>query len=196
MSASSSQRLKGILTVTVLKAKNLPKGDLFGDNDCYTVISTEPISSETKIGTETCQKTQIHDGTNPIFDEKFVFPVPNRLDALYCQIWDDDHGKDELLGSGSLDLLDDNLGGRYDTELSKEWLHTATIPLVSEKGKNAGTLELILHFIPESTADYLGKKFNAAQAELKKQITQTIVSKVTDVATDKIRASVGIGETS
>lgn len=196
MAAASSppRRLKGILTVTVLKATNLPKGDWFGDNDCYTVISMEPFSPETKVNTETCQKTQIHDGTHPIFDEKFVFPVPNRLDALYAQVWDADKDKDDLLGSGSLDLLDDNLGGVYDTELNKEWLHTAIIPLVGENGKNGGSLELVLHYIPETTADYLGKKFNAAQAEVKKKLTQVIVSKVTDVATNKIRASVGIGD--
>lgn len=201
MSASSSpRRLKGILSVTVLKAKNLEKSDWFGENDCYAVISTEPLALEQKIKaenrkeqTETYQKTQINDGSHPIFNEKLVFPVPEQLDALYVQLWDEDHDNDDLLGHGTLNLLDDELGGQFDTNLNKEWLHVANIPLTSEKGGNGGSLELILHFIPETTAAYMGKKFNAAQAEVKKKITQQIVGKVTDMATDKIRGYVGIG---
>jgi hypothetical protein len=39
----------------------------------------------------------------------------------------------------------------------------------------------------------MAKKFNATQAELKKKLTQQVIVKMTDVASDKIRASVGIG---
>ena len=42
--AGTPQRLKGILTVTVLKAKNLKKSDLLGENDCYVVLSLEPLT--------------------------------------------------------------------------------------------------------------------------------------------------------
>ena len=202
MTASSSpQRLKGILSVTILQAKNLKKSDWFGENDCYAVISIEPLSFETKVKagdkkrqTETYQKTQIHDGSHPIFNEKLVFPVPQNLDTLYVQLWDSDYDKDDLLGSGTLNLLDDDQGGQFDTNLDKQWLHTVTIPLINDKGGNGGTLELVLHFIPETVATYMGKKFDAAQAELKKKITQKVVGQVTDIATDKIRAYVGIGD--
>lgn len=192
--SSDPQRLKGLLSVTVLKVKNLSKGDLIGENDCYTVLSIQPLSTQPGQDTETCQKTQIHDGTNPIFNEKLVLPVANTLDTLYVQVWDADKDSDDLLGSGSLNLLDDEQGGRYDTNLDKQWLHVVTLPLVDRKGRDGGTIELVLHYIPETTAAYLGKKFNATQARLKKKLTQQIVSKVTDIATDKIRASVGIGE--
>lgn len=197
---SSSQHIKGILSVTVFKAKNLKKSDWFGENDCYAVISTEPLSMQSKVKaankkqqTKTYQMTQIHDGSNPIFNEKFVFPVPEKLDALYTQLWDADYDKDDLLGYGELNLLDDDKSGRFDTELNKEWLHTATIPLLNDKGGDGGTLELVLHFIPETAAAYMAKKFNATQAELKKKLTQQVIVKMTDVASDKIRASVGIG---
>lgn len=198
--SSSSQRLKGILSVTVLKAKNLKKSDWFGENDCYAVISIEPLSMQTKVKaadkkqqTETYQKTQIYDGLNPVFNEKLVFPVPKKLDVLYVQLWDADSDKDDLLGYGTLNLLDDEQGGRFDTNLDKQWLHTATIPLISDKNEDGGTLELVLHFIPETVAAYMGKKFDAAQAEFKKKLTQQIVGKVADVASDKIRGYVGIG---
>ena len=46
VSSSSHHRLKGILSVTVLKAKNLKKSDWFSENDCYTVVSLEPLSLE------------------------------------------------------------------------------------------------------------------------------------------------------
>jgi len=197
--SSSPQRLKGILSVTVLKAKNLKQSDWFGENDCYAVISIEPLSMQIKMKaadkkqqTEIYQKTQIHDGSNPIFNEKFVFPVSEKLDALYVQLWDADLDQDDLLGYGTLNLLDDEQGGRFDTNLDKQWLHTATIPLINDKNEDGGTLELVLHFIPETITGYMGKKFDAAQAEFKKKLTEQIVAKVTDVASHKIRAYVGI----
>lgn len=201
MAASSSpQRLKGILSVTVLKAKNLIKSDWFGENDCYAVISLEPLPIQGKIKatnkkqqTETYQKTQIHDGSNPIFNEKLAFPVAEELHTLYVQLWDSDYDKDDLLAHGTLSLLDDEQGGRLDTNTDKEWLHTVTMSMMTEKGESGSTLELILHFIPETVIAYMGKKFDATQAELKKKLTQQIVSKVSDVATDKIRGYVGIG---
>jgi len=35
---------------------------------------------------ETYQMTQIHNVSNPIFNEKFVFLVPEKLDALNAQL--------------------------------------------------------------------------------------------------------------
>ncbi|CAF2408033.1 unnamed protein product [Rotaria sp. Silwood2] len=198
-SSSSAERLKGVLSVTVLQAKNLVKSEWFGENDCYAVISIEPIPMKNtnhgneKKQTDTYQRTQIHYGCNPIFNERFLFPVPQKLDALYVQIWDADYDKDDLLAHGTLSLLDDEQGGRYDTNLDKAWLHTVSFPMLNEKGGDGGTLELVLHFIPETTAAYMGKKFDVAQAEVKKKITQHVVAKVTDVASEKIRAFVGIG---
>jgi Ca2+-dependent lipid-binding protein len=198
--SSSAQRLKGILSVTVLKANNLIKSDLFGENDCYAVLSLEPLPFQEKVKaenkkkqTETYQMTQIHDGSNPIFNEKLLFPVPIGLETLYVQLWDSDPGKDDLLGHGTLSLLDDEQGGLCDTNTNKEWLHTTTVSLVTVKGQQGGTLDLVLHFIPETVAAYIGKKFDGAQAELKKELTQQIMAKVTGVATDKLRGYVGIG---
>ncbi|CAF2135422.1 unnamed protein product [Rotaria magnacalcarata] len=199
MAGSSSQRLKGILSITVLKANDLIKSDFIGDNDCYAVISLEPLANESKVKTgnqpkqtETRQKTQIRDGCNPIFNEKLLFPVAEGLEALYVQVWDSDIGKDDLLGYGTLSLLGAGQGGQFNTSLNKEWLHTVTISMDNEKRGNGGTLELVLHFIPESLAAYMSKKFNAAQADLKKKLTDQIVSKMTDVAADQIRGYVGI----
>ncbi|CAF5015693.1 unnamed protein product, partial [Rotaria sp. Silwood1] len=62
-----------------------------------------------------------------------------------------------------------------------------------EKGNSGGTLEVVLHFIPETVMAYMDKKFDAAQAELKKKLTQAIVEKMTDVASEKIQGYVGNG---
>ncbi|UJR33049.1 hypothetical protein I4U23_020508 [Adineta vaga] len=188
-------RLKGLLSITVLKAKGLKKADLIGNNDNYVVLSLEPLANTPEdkcIQTETYQKTQIHDGLNPIFNEKFIFPVAHRLEALYIQIWDSDNRKDDLVAQGTLSLIDDEQGGRLDTNLNKEWLHIVEIGLTDKKGRSGGSIEFVLHFIPETVADYMGKKFDATQAEIKKKLTQRIVGKVTDVASDKIRAYVGL----
>jgi hypothetical protein len=58
--SSSPQRLKGILSVTVLNAKSLIKSDWFSENDCYAIISFEPLlmrAKNKKQQTETYQKT-------------------------------------------------------------------------------------------------------------------------------------------
>ncbi|CAF0859415.1 unnamed protein product [Adineta ricciae] len=190
---SSSHRLKGLLSITVLKANNLIKGDWLGENDCYAVLSLEPLPTESKgrsrnkdRQSEVSQLTQIHDGSNPIFNEKLIFPVADKLDTLYIQLWDSDPGKDDLLGQGTLSLLDDDQGGQFDTNVKKEWLYVTTVSLTTEKGKAGGTVDLVLHYIPETVAAYMGRKFDSAQADLKKKLTQKIVSKVTDVASDKI----------
>ena len=198
--SSTNQRLKGILSVTVLKAQNLIKSDWIGDNDCYTVLSLEALEVEGKVKvgkrkeqTETYQRTQTHDGCHPIFNEKVIFPISGDLNTLFIQIWDSDPDKDDLLGHGTVNLIDDDHGGEYDTNTNKEWLHIVTVPLEKLNGGNGGSLDLVLHFIPESVAEYLSKRFDARQAELKKKLTQEIVSKMTDVAADQIRGSVGIG---
>ena len=198
-SSSPPERLKGILAVTILKANNLVDGDWFGKNDCYAVVSIEPIPIEMEMKTEdraqqteTYQRTQIRDGSHPIFNEKFIFPVPNELERLYVQIWDSDNGKDDLLAYGAWNIMDDKEGGLYDTSLDKEWLYVITLPMISEKGDHGGTVDLVVHFIPETLAAYMGKRFDAAQAELKKKLAQVVVAKMTDVASDKIRGYVGI----
>ena len=193
--SSDVHRLKGLLSVTVLQAHDLKKADWFGKNDCYVVISLEPLSNEPvrkEVLTETCQKTQIHDGSHPIFNEKFVFPVAHRIEVLYIQVWDSDNRKDDLIAQGTVNLIDDEQGGQLDTNLNKQWLHVVSVDLFDEKERAGGSVELVLHFIPESVADYMGKKFDATQAEIKKKLTQKIVGKVTNVASDKIRAYVGL----
>jgi Ca2+-dependent lipid-binding protein len=197
---SSSQRIKGVISVTVLKANDLVKSDWLGENDCYAVISTEPLSmdekkkgADRKNQTEIYQKTQFHYGCNPIFNEKLLFSVPEKLEAIYVQLWDADYDKDDLLAHGILNLLDDEQGGQYDTNLDKEWLHIAKISMLNEQGDYGGTLELMLHFIPETVAAYLSKTFDATQAEVKKELTQQIVGKMTNIATDKIKGYMGVG---
>ena len=200
-SPSSPQRLKGILTVTVVRAKNLMKSDWFSQNDTYAAISLEPFqeekkkkSKDKKQQTETYQITQIRSGSNPIFNEKFLFPVPHKLDTLYVELWDADVDADDLLGYGHLSLRHEDQGGRFDMELDKEWLQVVSISLLTEKDKPGGTIDLMLHFIPETVANYIGKQFNAFQADVKKKITQQVVGRMTNVASDKIRAYVGIAD--
>ena len=197
--SNSTERIKGILAVTILKAKNLKKSDWIGENDCYVVVSLQPFSTETKRRKsaekeqdELCQKTQIHDGSNPIFDEKLLFPINDEFNKLYIQVWDSDFDKDDLLGTGFINLMDDERGGIYDTNTDKEWLQTIHLPLLDDENQPGGSIEVVLHYIPQTVMEYIGKKFNAKQAEVKKKLTQQIVAKATDLATDKVRAYVGL----
>ena len=86
-SPTSPQRLKGILSVTVVRAKNLIKADWFSQNDTYAVISLHPFedekkkrkTKEEKQQTETYQMTQVHVGSNPIFNEKVCISCTTKI---------------------------------------------------------------------------------------------------------------------
>ncbi|KAI9316811.1 C2 domain-containing protein [Dichotomocladium elegans] len=86
---------QGNLTVTPLRASNLPAADRGGTSDPYVVFYIDDVKV---YKTEPVMKT-----TNPVFkDEQFTAPVVNRIGAkLIAEVFDYDQiGKDEFLGRG------------------------------------------------------------------------------------------------
>ncbi|KAI8917097.1 hypothetical protein PhCBS80983_g00115 [Powellomyces hirtus] len=192
------ERLRGVLSVTVLQATGLPKADLIGQNDNYCVITLEgskgphkvPIDEKKKDSgpqSETCQRTQDQPGSNPIWNEKFTFPIPASEKgpvSLSVKIWDDDIDDDDLVAAGIFDLA--------AASLDKDWMEVKWIDLIGSKNQPAGKICVVCHYIPESMVAYFGKKYNAKQAEVKNQITKAVVAKFTESASGQVKGYFGI----
>ncbi|TYK31449.1 synaptotagmin-4-like [Cucumis melo var. makuwa] len=83
--------VRGVLSVTVIAAEDLPAVDFMGKADPYVVLTMK--KSETKVKTRV-----VHDTVNPVWNQTFDFLVEDALhDMLMIEVWDHDtFGKDKL----------------------------------------------------------------------------------------------------
>ncbi|KAG7024447.1 Synaptotagmin-4 [Cucurbita argyrosperma subsp. argyrosperma] len=83
--------VRGVLSVTVIAAEDLPAVDYMGKADPYVVLIMK--KSETKVKTRV-----VHDTLNPVWNQTFDFLVEDALhDMLMVELWDHDtFGKDKL----------------------------------------------------------------------------------------------------
>ncbi|XP_022981167.1 synaptotagmin-4-like isoform X1 [Cucurbita maxima] len=83
--------VRGVLSVTVIGAEELPSVDFMGKADPYVVLVMK--KSETKVKTRV-----VHDTLNPVWNQTFDFLVEDALhDLLILEVWDHDtFGKDKL----------------------------------------------------------------------------------------------------
>ncbi|KAF3447091.1 hypothetical protein FNV43_RR12271 [Rhamnella rubrinervis] len=83
--------VRGVLSVTVISAEDLPAVDLLGKSDPYVVLIMK--KSETKVKTRVLNET-----LNPVWNQTFDFVVEDALhDMLILQVFDHDtFGKDKL----------------------------------------------------------------------------------------------------
>ncbi|KAI3687122.1 hypothetical protein L1987_80813 [Smallanthus sonchifolius] len=82
---------RGVLSVTVVSAQDLPAVDLMGKSDPYVVLLMKK--------TEQKLKTRVINNTlNPVWNQTFDFVVEDGLrDLLMCEVWDHDtFGKDKM----------------------------------------------------------------------------------------------------
>ncbi|KAI8998236.1 C2 domain-containing protein [Gaertneriomyces semiglobifer] len=188
--AKPVKRIKGLLSITVLQATDLPKSDFIGANDNYVIISVNKAPDAPKVlkteGDELCGRTQVMCGKDPIWNEKLVFPVETSISAIHVQVHDEDYDKDDLLGVALIDFAgSENL---KNLSLDKLWLHEMWVDLRNSKGASAGKVKLLLHFVPESTAAYMAKKWDATTGMVKQKVTQKVVSKFTDMAASNVKS--------
>lgn len=83
--------VRGVLSVTVISAEDLPVVDLMGKADPYVVLIMK--KSETKVKTRV-----LNDNLNPIWNQTFDFVVEDALhEMLILEVWDHDtFGKDKI----------------------------------------------------------------------------------------------------
>ncbi|XP_011078421.1 synaptotagmin-5 [Sesamum indicum] len=122
--------VRGVLSVTVISADDLPPADLMGKADPYVVLTMKK--------TEMKNKTRVvNDSLNPVWNQTFDFVVEDGLhDMLILELWDHDTFGKDLMGRCILTLTRVLLEGEYKD----------TIPL---DGAKSGTINLHLKWAPQ-----------------------------------------------
>ncbi|XP_076905669.1 synaptotagmin-5-like [Bidens hawaiensis] len=99
--------IRGVLSVTVISAEDLPPADLLGKADPFVVLTMK------KTGTKT--KTRVvNENLNPIWNQTFDFVVEDALhDMLILEVWDHDTFGKDFMGRCILTLTRVILEGEY-----------------------------------------------------------------------------------
>lgn len=122
--------IRGVLTVTVISAEDLPAVDLMGKSDPYVVLSMRK--------TETRNKTRVvNDSLNPVWNQTFDFVVEDALhDMLIVEVWDHDTFGKDYMGRCILTLTRVILEGEYQDSFELD-------------GAKSGKLNLYLKWMPQ-----------------------------------------------
>ncbi|KAG8485807.1 hypothetical protein CXB51_019153 [Gossypium anomalum] len=122
--------IRGVLSVTVISAEDLPIVDLMGKADPYVVLTMK--KSELK------NKTRVvNDSLNPVWNQTFDFVVEDGLhDMLILEVWDHDTFGKDYMGRCILTLTRVILEGKYKDCLPLE-------------GAKSGKLNINLKWMPQ-----------------------------------------------
>ncbi|KAE8657896.1 Synaptotagmin-4 [Hibiscus syriacus] len=122
--------IRGVLSVTVISAEDLPIVDLMGKADPYVVLTLK--KSEAK------HKTRVvNDSLNPVWNQTFDFVVEDGLhDMLILEVWDHDTFGKDYMGRSILTLTRVILEGEYKDALQLE-------------GAKSGKLNVHLKWMPQ-----------------------------------------------
>ncbi|TYJ22064.1 hypothetical protein E1A91_A08G103400v1 [Gossypium mustelinum] len=122
--------IRGVLSVTVISAEDLPIVDLMGKADPYVVLTMK--KSELK------KKTRVvNDSLNPVWNQTFDFVVEDGLhDMLILEVWDHDTFGKDYMGRCILTLTRVILEGEYKDCLPLE-------------GAKSGKLNINLKWMPQ-----------------------------------------------
>ncbi|XP_062148392.1 synaptotagmin-5-like [Alnus glutinosa] len=99
--------VRGVFSVTVISAEELPAVDLMGKADPYVVLTLKK--------SETRNKTRVvNDSLNPVWNQTFDFVVEDGLhDMLILEVWDHDTFGKDYMGRCILTLTRVILEGEY-----------------------------------------------------------------------------------
>ncbi|XP_019052441.1 PREDICTED: synaptotagmin-5-like isoform X2 [Nelumbo nucifera] len=122
--------VRGVLSVTVISAEDLPTVDLIGKADPYVVLLMKK--------TETKNRTRVvNNSLNPVWNQTFDFVVEDALhDMLILELWDHDTFSKDYMGRCILTL----------TRVLLEREYTDSFPL---DGAKSGKLNLHLKWTPQ-----------------------------------------------
>ncbi|KAF8393146.1 hypothetical protein HHK36_021387 [Tetracentron sinense] len=122
--------VRGVLSVTVISAEDVPATDLMGKSDPYVVLQMKK--------TETRNKTRVvNDSLNPVWNQTFDFVVEDGLhDMLVLEVWDHDTFGKDYIGRCILTLTRVILEGEYKDSLPLD-------------GAKSGKLNFHLKWMPQ-----------------------------------------------
>lgn len=122
--------VRGVLSVTMVSAEDLPPADLMGKADPYVVISLKKTQARNKTRV-------VNENLNPVWNQTFDFVVEDGLhDMLTLEVWDHDTFGKDYMGGCILTL----------TRVLMEGEYSAAIPLDDAK---SGTLNFHLKWTPQ-----------------------------------------------
>ncbi|XP_056162488.1 synaptotagmin-5 isoform X1 [Syzygium oleosum] len=99
--------VRGVLSITVISAEDLPPTDLMGKADPYIVVSMKKSGMRNKTRV-------VNDSLNPVWNQTFDFVVEDGLhDMLIIEIWDHDTFGKDYMGRCILTLTRVILEGEY-----------------------------------------------------------------------------------
>ncbi|OIW12950.1 hypothetical protein TanjilG_15399 [Lupinus angustifolius] len=117
------------LEVTVIGCSNLKDNNWISRQDPYICLEY----ASTKFRSKTCEDG----GTNPVFQEKFVFSLIEGLRELTVLVWTANTlSHDDLIGSGKIQLH----------KVISEGFDDSGWPLHTSSGRSAGEVKLIMHY--------------------------------------------------
>ncbi|XP_068464400.1 synaptotagmin-5-like [Phaseolus vulgaris] len=122
--------IRGVLSVTVISAEDLPATDFMGKSDPFVVLTLKKA--------ETKNKTRVvNDSLNPVWNQTFDFVVEDGLhDMLIVEVWDHDTFGKDYMGRCILTLTRVILEGEYRERFELD-------------GGKSGYLNLHLKWMPQ-----------------------------------------------
>lgn len=122
--------VRGVLSVTIISAEDLPVVDLMGKADPYVVLTMKK--------SETRNKTRVvNDSLNPVWNQTFDFVVEDGLhDMLILEVWDHDTFGKDYMGRCILTLTRVILEGEFRDYFQLD-------------GSKSGRLHLHLKWMPQ-----------------------------------------------
>lgn len=102
----------GTLVVVVLKARNLLDNHSFYKQDVYARVKIGDTTKETKV--------DVKGGQHPVWDEELRFPIfeakSEKTRTLHFSCLSKESRKDDIVGSGKLDVSETLATGEFDGE--------------------------------------------------------------------------------
>ena len=92
---------RGTLQLTIADGRNLKDQDLFGKMDPYVNFQ---LAAATNVRAKWRCKTHAGGGKNPSWNDRHNFDLVEGDDRIQAQVYDEDTGSDDLIGSASIDL--------------------------------------------------------------------------------------------
>ncbi|CAK9326549.1 unnamed protein product [Citrullus colocynthis] len=122
--------IRGVLSITVLSAEDLPATDLVGKSDPYVVLTMKKSGMKNKTRV-------VNESLNPIWNQTFDFVVEDGLhDMLIVEVWDHDTFGKDYMGRCILTLTRVILEGEYKESFELD-------------GAKSGRLNLHLKWMPQ-----------------------------------------------
>ncbi|KAI5071608.1 hypothetical protein GOP47_0013859 [Adiantum capillus-veneris] len=124
---------EGTIEVQLIRGHGLKDVETFGKSDPYVVLSCGHVTHRTRT---------MHDaGSNPIWNQNFLFEVPHGVENLSLAIYDfEGHGRDEAMGSSLISLAE---------VYEQREIAPANYKVRLRNGRNHGEVELGLKFFPK-----------------------------------------------